>query len=641
MERHCIIGTAGHVDHGKTALIRALTGIDTDRLEEEKQRGITIELGFAYLDLPDGRRAGIVDVPGHEKFIKNMLAGVGGMDLVLLVIAADDGFMPQTREHLSILSLLNIHRGIIVITKTDLVDDEWLEIVKDDIRSQVQGSFLAEAPMVEVSSYTGQGIDELRNLIFDELSTASARDLSVPFRLPVDRVFSMDGFGTVVTGTLVEGRINDGSEVMVYPGEVTGRVRRIQVHNDTVKFAEAGQRVALNIAGLKKGDIERGCTVAMTGSMQNTLIMNTKITILHECTRPILTDSRLHFYHGTRDVLCKLILIDTDMLSAGQESFAQLRFTEPVSVKNGDRFVLRFYSPLETIGGGKILLSEAKKHKKSAEFPFERYSALDTGTDGEKLCAQVYLLSDRFLNEEENSKRFSLGPSAFKKLLPDFIASGEIIRLSTGSLLHRDYCLHIGRIAKDLLERYHADNPLEAGMPIEECRGKLFSGREQAAADAVLGTIADLGIIKLSGGIVSLPDFSIKFSPEQQKLTEAILNRLKTCGLEPPSVDDLMQQLSPKDKAMFKQVVKAMVQSGELVVISPTVMYHSSAYEQACKLLVDYCRNNTEILLGQFRDFIGTSRKYAIMLLELWDKQGITKKQGDIRILCENPFKKA
>ena len=305
--KNIIIGTAGHVDHGKTALIKALTGIETDRIKEEKKRGITIELGFAYLDLPDGEKAGIIDVPGHEKFVKNMLAGAGGIDLALLVVAADEGFMPQTREHLGILSLLNISEGIIVVTKKDLVDEDWLEIVCDEIREEVKGTFLENAQMIPVSSYTGEGIEELRQAIFALIDKNSQiKKLDIPPRIPVDRIFSVEGFGTVITGTLIEGTLKVGDPVTVYPSRLETRVRNLQVHSHDVQEAYAGQRVAVNLAGLKKTDLNKGDVVAAPNSMHTTMMIDIKLTILKDCQREILNATRLHLYHGARDILCKV-----------------------------------------------------------------------------------------------------------------------------------------------------------------------------------------------------------------------------------------------------------------------------------------------------------------------------------------------
>ena len=349
---HVIIGTAGHVDHGKTCLIKALTGIDTDRLAEEKKRGITIELGFANLQLPGGITAGIVDVPGHEKFIKNMLAGAGGIDIAMLIVAADEGVMPQTREHLSILSLLDIPQGVIVITKCDTVEEDWAELVKEDVAEAVKGTFLEGAPMVCVSAFTGQGLDELRDLLAEMAKKAKGKDLSRPFRLPADRVFTLGGFGTVITGTLIEGTLHEGDEIMLYPSGIMTRARSIQVHSHDVKEAYGGQRVAVNLAGVKKEDVPRGEVAAAPGSMTPSMMLDVRLSCLKETGREIKNNSRLHLYHGAREILCKVVLMDREVLMPGEECFAQLRLEENITAKRGDRFVVRFYSPLETVGGG-------------------------------------------------------------------------------------------------------------------------------------------------------------------------------------------------------------------------------------------------------------------------------------------------
>ena len=321
----------------------------------EKKRGITIELGFAYLDLPEGGRAGVIDVPGHEKFVRNMLAGAGGIDLALLIVAADEGVMPQTVEHLGILSLLEIKHGIIVMTKIDTVDEDWRQLVAEDIRSQVQGTFLGQAPLMEVSSYTGQGVEELRQEIFRQLAQLEGKKGDIPFRIPVDRVFSMEGFGTVITGTMIEGKLREGDEVTLYPGEKPGKVRNIQVHSQSVDTAYAGQRVAVNFSNLKKSDIQRGDVVAPPGTMHPTMMADVRLNILKEAKRAVKNTSRLHFYHGSREILCKAVLLEGDALEPGQSGYAQLRLEETAALKAGDHFVVRFYSPLETVGGGVIL----------------------------------------------------------------------------------------------------------------------------------------------------------------------------------------------------------------------------------------------------------------------------------------------
>ena len=362
--KYGIIGTAGHVDHGKTCLIKALTGIDTDRLKEEKKRGITIELGFAWMDFPGGERVGIVDVPGHEKFVRNMLAGVGGMDLVMLVVAADEGIMPQTVEHLDILSILGIRQGIIVITKTDLADPELVELVEEDIRELTEGTFLENAPVVPVSVYKNQGLDQLKKILYEMYQKLPDHKETRAFRLPVDRVFTLKGFGTVVTGTLLGGKIKKDQEAFLYPENVPVKIRSIQVHEQGVEAAHAGQRVALNLPDRKKEEISRGDVIAFKNSMYPSMMADVSLTVLRHTGRVVKNGSRVHIYHGTKELLGKVILLDREELKAGETCYAQLRLEEETVMEKGDRFVIRFYSPAETIGGGSILDACPRKHKR-------------------------------------------------------------------------------------------------------------------------------------------------------------------------------------------------------------------------------------------------------------------------------------
>ena len=393
--RNVVIGTAGHVDHGKTLLINALTGIDTDRLKEEKKRGITIELGFAFIDFDNGERAGIIDVPGHEKFIKNMLAGAGGIDLAMLVVAADEGFMPQTVEHLGILTLLGIQKGLVVITKCDMVEPDWIEIVREDIASHVKGTFLEDAPVMAVSAYTGQGIPELRDLLKEMVGETGTKNIRSPFRIPVDRVFSVEGFGTVITGTLIEGQMTVGDEAVLYPAELPTKVRNLQVHGRDVERAFAGQRVAVNLAGLKKSQVNRGDVVVKPDSIKNALMLDVRLMALRESERVITNGMQVHLYHGARTLLCKIVLLDREELQPGESSYAQLRLTEPLAAKQGDRFVIRFYSPLETIGGGVILDPNPQRHKRNDSAVLEALTVRESGSDSKGLWF-ICLMADLY-----------------------------------------------------------------------------------------------------------------------------------------------------------------------------------------------------------------------------------------------------
>ena len=432
--KHVIIGTAGHVDHGKTLLVKALTGIDTDRLQEEKKRGITIELGFAHLDWEDGTQAGIVDVPGHEKFIKNMLAGAGGIDLAMLVVAADEGFMPQTVEHLGILSLLGIQEGLVVITKTDMVDPEWVEMIREDVKEQVKGTFLENKPIMGVSAYTGEGIAELREHLKQLVHKTGEKSLRTPFRLPVDRVFSVEGFGTVVTGTLIEGALKEGDMAAILPGDVEARVRNLQVHGKDVTTAYAGQRVAVNLAGLKKSDIQRGDAVAKPGTVHTGLMLDVRLQNLKGSQRVILNNSQVHFYHGSSVLLAKVVLLDRDKLEPGDSCYAQVRFTDPISAKSGDRFVIRFYSPLETIGGGVVLEDNPYKHKRGDRKVLEALKIKESGSGDQKVVQAVAEEGITLPDSKKLAARLAMEEEELQQELPKKPVTLAIEEVAEGKL---------------------------------------------------------------------------------------------------------------------------------------------------------------------------------------------------------------
>lgn len=474
---HLIIGTAGHVDHGKTCLIKALTGIDTDRLEEEKRRGITIELGFASIVLDDGRQAGIVDVPGHEKFIRNMLAGAGGIDLALLVVAADEGVMPQTREHLEILCLLGVHHGVVALTKTDLVDAEWLELVTEDVRGEVKGTFLENAPIVPVSARTGEGLAALRAELTRAAAAVEEKDLSRPFRLPVDRVFSVDGFGTVVTGTLTEGSVRTGDEAFVYPDCGRAKVRNLQVHGKDVEEAFAGQRVAINLAGLKKEKLDRGDTVAALDSLEVTQLLDVWLTAVRGSARRLESGLRLHLYHGSRAVLCRLTLLGQDVCAPGEGAPAQLRLDEPLACRNGDRFVVRFYSPLETVGGGVILDARPRPHhRKDAAAAAAALDCKAHGSPADKLALALREQSPRCLTAAQYAALLGLGEAETRALLADCGGAVSLAPFSgekEAAWVGADWLDALKARGEALLDEYHAANPFFAGMPRDELRAKL------------------------------------------------------------------------------------------------------------------------------------------------------------------------
>ncbi len=629
-----IIGTAGHVDHGKTTLIRALTGIETDRLKEEKKRGITIDLGFAHLKLPDGQQAGIVDVPGHEKFVKNMLAGAGGMDLVLLVVAADEGFMPQTREHLGILTLLDVKEGIVVITKADMVEEDWLEAVKEEVAQEVKGTFLENAPVLTVSAVTGQGIPELREEIFRGIQKAQGKNTRAPARIPVDRVFSVDGFGTVITGTLLEGSISEGDELMIYPSGERVKVRNVQVHSQTVPTAYAGQRTAINLAGIKKTDINRGDTLAKPDSMEVSLMLDVKVRILKDCQRVIENGSRLHFYHGTRDTLCKLILLEQDQLIQGESGYAQLRFQEPVATRKGDHFVVRFYSPVETVGGGVILDSAPQRHKRMDAQVIEGLQVKESGSLGDRVSQYLLEASAQLPTLETIAKQLSLSIEELREELEPLCQQGICVALGEKYVVHVQYLQKLWQKLEEILSNYHRTNPLQVGLKKEELRGKLFSSKDTALIDSVLEQFMGEHRIKVTNGRVSLADFQVTYTPAQKKLLDEVVNTYRTAGYTVPSSDEILAA-HPKEKELCKQIFEALVAEEILVAVAPQIYFHKEHYQSALDRLTGYLKEHPSIALGDFRDLLGTSRKYAVALLEFWDRRGITQKVGDARVLTK------
>ena len=633
--KHVIIGTAGHVDHGKTALIRALTGIDTDRLQEEKKRGITIELGFAHLDFPDGTQAGIVDVPGHEKFIKNMLAGAGGIDLAMLVVAADEGFMPQTIEHMGILTLLGIQDGLVVITKKDMVDPEWLEMMQEEIGDKVKGTFLEGKPVMTVSAYTGEGIPELREYLHGLVQKAGEKNLRVPFRLPVDRVFSVDGFGTVVTGTLIEGAMREGESAVLVPSGAETRIRNLQVHGQDVETAYAGQRVAVNLAGLKKTDIQRGDVVARPGAIRVSRMLDVKLQNLPGSQRVILNDSQVHLYHGSAVLLAKVVLLDRDSLEPGESCYAQLRMAENIAAKNGDRFVIRFYSPLETIGGGIILDDAPPRHKRHAADVLNSLKIKESGSGGDRVVQVLAEFGTALPTAAKLQAKLGMDEEALAEELRDLLGRGDVIEALEGRYAAASVVDGLWNACQPLLAGYHKQNPLHAGMKAAELRQKLFKNAEQAAADALLRELCREGRIKAVGERYALADFEVRFTKKQEAVREKLLGYYKQADIEPLSVEEVTDTFQLNERGDLKQVLESALTGGDLVMLTPQICYYKDAYQRALGLVREHFATHDTITLAELRDALGTSRKYALAILEYLDKNKITKKEGDFRKLYQ------
>lgn len=633
--QNIIVGTAGHVDHGKTCLIKALSGFDTDRLKEEKKRGITIDLGFANLPNDAGLHIGIIDVPGHEKFVKNMLAGIGGIDLVLMVIALDEGVMPQTTEHFEILKMLHIRQGILVLTKSDLVDEEWAQLVEADVEDLVQGSFLEHAPVIRVSSFTGENIDLLHDRIIQMVSDLGTRcEEPELFRLPVDRVFTTEGFGTVITGTLQEGMVQAGAEVMVYPRERLIKIRGIQSHGRKEDAAIAGQRTALNLLNVKKEDLKRGDVLAYPGSLVPSALVDVKLSIFQTSDRELKSGDRIHLNYGSAQTIAKAVLMDQDRIARGESAYAQLRFDEPVVLKRNDRFIIRFLSPVETFGGGIVLDASPCKHRRGDPQVMESLGIKEKGTDLEVMELMIKEESRNFPCAGRIAANMDLPKSRVVQLMGSLKESKRILILSDDSVIHMDHWKKISDYGEALLAEYHRENPINEGMDKEEFKSRLseqFRIKDIRKGAALLAELVKRMVVRTQGAYVSGKDFSTTYSRELKGMLEQIGTLYARAGIEAPLTAEVADRF--KDKNRARQIIADMHKNGRLIKLNPASYMDSRAYDQVLADLKGYLAVHGEISLGEFRDLCGTSRKYAVQLLEFMDKKKITKMVGDKRVL--------
>ena len=630
--RNIIIGTAGHIDHGKTSLIRALTGRETDRWEEEKRRGITIDLGFTYFDLPDGSKAGIIDVPGHEKFIKNMLAGVVGMDMVLLAIAADEGIMPQTTEHLNILNMLGLENGIVVMTKCDMADEEWISLVKEDIRESLKSTFLEKSAIVEVSSKTGYGIDKLVEEI-NNLAQKSfkERELGTIPRLPIDRVFSIQGFGTVITGTLITGLLKKGEEVEIYPVNKITRIRNIQVHSSDAEKTYAGQRTAINLSNIKKTDIYRGCVIAPVNSMKNTMMLDVKLNLLKNTKRIIANRSRLHFYTGTSEILTRVVLLDRDELSPGESCYAQLRLEEEVAVRRGDKFIVRFYSPMETVGGGEIIEPVPLKRKRFDEDLIEELKIKEKGTSAD-VIEKIIMQTRDMISLASLAKTTALTETEVKDNI-EILEDEEKIRLfkvkNDMYTWHKSFEIEIEEKLEKYLFVFHKENKYAKGARKSEIKSKFLPDLKQLLFDTVILSFVERGLIKQTDEFISLPYFTLEYDEDYIKIKEKVTNILHDAKFEFLKLEELSEKTA---LPLTDAVLSLMTAEKELVKIGGFVT-SKELYEEAKVILVEFLKKNKKISVAQYRDLLNTNRKTAITLLEHFDMIKLTKRIENDRIL--------
>ena len=624
MDRYVILGTAGHIDHGKSALVRALTGSDPDRLKEEKERGITIDLGFADLAYPEGLKVGIVDVPGHERLIKNMLAGAGGIDIVLMVIAADEGIMPQSREHLDICNLLRVKRGIVVINKSDLVEEDWIELVKEDIREFVKGTFLEGAEIVPVSSKTGHNIDVLKEKIKELAFSVEQKSAQGIFRLPVDRIFTLKGFGTVITGTAISGSVSLDQPVEILPKGIKTKVRGLQSHGETLKTAYAGQRVAINLQGVSKEEVERGDVITAPDKIRTTHGIDGVLEMLKDSGITLLKSrSLVHFHTGTSELTGRIILHGSEGLKPGERGYCQFRFKTPITVMAGDRYIIRRFSPLVTIGGGEVL--DVSPVRRGREQRLKDLEVFEKGTLKEKLSLKILHGGLAGTTEDELLGWIRAEVPDVKKEIAALNRENRIV-FSEGRVLHRSECDSFSQKVISILTAFHKANPLKSGMDKEALRA-LFKGVDQKLFESLLRLIKEIVIEK---EVLRLSAFRISLSDDKKVLKERILRVLEQSEFQPPSKDELAKEVSIKPQEAG-ELLKIMANEKSLVRINDSLYIPSGNYRKMIEDLTNFFSTKSEMTVGEFRDILKTSRKYALPFLEYLDSNKITLRVGEVR----------
>jgi selenocysteine-specific elongation factor len=634
--KQIILGTAGHIDHGKTSLIKALTGIDTDRLKEEKLRGITIELGFAWLDLPSGQRLGIVDVPGHEKFVKNMVAGASGIDLVALIIAADEGVMPQTKEHLDICQLLSVQHGLVVLTKVDTVDAEWLEMVTDDVREFLKGTFLEDVPTFPVSALTGEGLPELVEGIDTLCEAVPERPSSGLFRLPVDRVFTMKGFGTVVTGSLVSGGVRVGQTVMTYPSGIESKVRGIQVHGQAVDHATASMRTAINFQGIDRDAIVRGDVVGNVDTLKPSYMVDTLLAYLPSNEKPLKNRTKVRFHTGTSEILAHTILLDREELSPGEIAVAQFRLDTPVAVVKDDRFVIRSYSPIRTTGGGQILDPIPRKHKRFKEPLAAGLKSLAKGPPEEIIIYHVRESGISGAPVWELRLRTNLSEKNLDQHLQHLLSQRTIVQVDRENprFIHGSVFEGLRQKAVKTLEDYHKDHPLKAGMSRQGLMSMLSLSSSSKLFSLLIQDLAKSNTVIQEREVLRLSGHKVALEADEKNVRYRIEQAYLQSGLEPPYFRDLIASLGQNSSRM-KDILALMLEEGTLIKVKEDLYFHKRVIDHLKKGLVSYLKANREITTPQFKEMTGVSRKYTIPLIEFFDITKVTIRVGDIRRLRE------
>jgi selenocysteine-specific elongation factor len=629
--RHVVIGTAGHIDHGKTALVKNLTGKDTDWLKEEKERGMTIDLGFAFM----GDDVTIIDVPGHEKFVRNMVAGVSTIDLVLLVIAADDGVMPQTREHLDIVNLLKIPKGIVVLTKTDLVETEWVDLVKDEVQNLLKGTVLQNAPIMRVSNANGDGIDALRSVIADHIAQVEKRHDKGIFRLPIDRIFTMKGFGTVVAGTVLSGQLSQDQNVELLPHQKKLRVRNIQMHDRNVKQVTTGDRAAINLAGIEKTTIHRGDVLAAPDFYKPTKFMDADLYLLKSSPRKLKNRSRIRLNVGTSEIIGRVTVLDKDEVLPGENAYIQLRLEKPVVADAEDRFVLRSYSPVITIGGGRILDVHPRRHKRFSEKILNRLKNLEKGDPA--ILAEQFFLKKSFAlyTKQAVSQGASISMGELDAILDSLISGNRLISIAEKGqeyYIHSSYYNSVCERILTALNDYHSKNPTKNGMNRSDVKGFLDTQLEPFFINRIIEDLSQQERIRLFDGKIALFDHKSEISVDLRQLMNDVANRFLEAEFATPGIKEIAETMRI-DGASVGQAVDLLLDSRQIVKIEKNIFMHNQSMEKAEKRIIEHFQNHETLTVGECGKFLNTSRKYSVPLLNYYDQRGLTTRQGDVRVM--------
>lgn len=626
-----IIGTAGHIDHGKTTLVKALTGVQTDRLKEEQKRGISIELGFAPMTLPDGQKAAIVDVPGHERFIRHMLAGAFGIDMVIFVIAADEGIMQQTREHLDIIQLLGVDTGVIALTKIDMVDEEWLMLVEDEVKEYMAGTILKNAPIIPLSAVSGEGIPELIKAIQEAAARVNEKPVLGKARLPVDRVFTKAGFGTVVTGTLWSGQMVVGDVLEIMPTGRQVKIRTLQVHNEKVNTAYAGQRVAVNLQGIEVADIERGYWLSTPGYLSSTYRMDTRLRLLESSPRTLKNWNRVRFHLGTDETMARLVLLDRDELLPGDETYAQIVMEKPVVGFKGDPFVIRYYSPVTTIGGGTIIDPNAPKQKRFKEEILNELSVKEEGSLSEMILYELESSPEEVLNAETLAKKTGHSEEKIVDELNQLIENEQVVEIKKGEYISVYGLEEIADKITTAVEDYHQQYPMRAGYPREEIRSRLLKNLNTRTFNDIIKQLEQKGIVCAVDKQIILPGHKPTPGAREQEAIDIIEREMNNKLFSPPSIEELKPML-PVEPEEIAEIVAFMLDHQVMIKVSQDMYFSAYSIEEGKKLLTEFFGREEELTLATARDILNTSRKYALPLIEYYDRIHFTRRKGDIRV---------